>query len=250
MKTFVLLLLAASAAWGGEMAGRAPELFALADGSQFTGTLTRVEIDGVTIMNARGVQKISWPQLADQTRAALENERLAAVREQRVADFQKELDATLPARIGSKQLAAAYEANELKASSLFDGTILVSGTVTEMSFTADKFPAIMLEGGVCCVFDVDSQDTLAEFNIGDDVEIGGVCVGKKPTIFSRTRSMLMVDQCQGIRIVRTAAKKANDQRRAQMEADAKAQWEADRARYAQERAQRKRYRAHLNRDPF
>lgn len=252
----------------GELPGRVSEEIRLTDGSVFTGTITRIDMDSVTVMSPRGVKKHDWNELAEVTRKNLDQEHFTVVQEERRAQFGRDLAAAIPTGVPAASLAAAYTNNELKAVARFDGPILVSGEISEMAFTSDHFPALGLDGVVVCVFDADDVDELASLNINDDILIEGVCVGLSPTIFSKRRTQLAVVKCTSFRVTRTAQEKAVIARKkevaaqwaayaqrkadeaAQLDAERKAKWNADRQRYAKERLRDwQRHRIYMNMHP-
>ena len=92
-----------------------------------------------------------------------------------------------------------------------------------MSFTANRRPALMLDYEVCCVFVPGSATALAALNPEDEVEIAGKCLGLQSTIYSLERSMLVVDDCLTVTVIKSAARRRSERAAAEAEAAAQVQ---------------------------
>jgi hypothetical protein len=202
-----LVILCAARAGAVEVTDRPAERITLADGGIVSGRVVRVDVDGVALVTARGVEKHAWAELPGAVRESLEKERLLAVDERDYAGQQAAVAALAPPRVGAGDLARAYDRNELKADVKYRGAITVRGVVTAMSFTANRRPALMLDYEVCCVFVPGTATTLAELDPDDEVEISGMCVGLQRTIYSLERTMLVVNDCLTVTVIKSAARR-------------------------------------------
>lgn len=110
-------------------------------------------------------------QLAE--REAKKDAEEAEEAKQRLAEAQQKVDEALS--VSSRDLAAAYEANEVRAQQQFGGkTLLVSGRVTGVTLDFADNPVVQMDGVnqfLAVQADLNDDDAAAALNKGDKISI-------------------------------------------------------------------------------
>jgi hypothetical protein len=80
--------------------------------------------------------------------------------------------------VSARELYRRFAENSTAAERYFkDKTVLVTGQVQAVGREILGLPYVILSGGVQCVFPRDAEDTLAQLHSGQDLTVGGQCLG-------------------------------------------------------------------------